>query len=876
MKSHSKWIFLFIVGFILIFLSACIPAPVCDTDYYVTKIADTNDWVCSSLDCSLREAVINANACTGPHTIHLPAGGYMLTIPGIDEDDLYTGDLDIKRNLVIIGTGAPSIHGNIDRAFHIHDPAEVVFDHVWLADGNAIIGGGVLNDSKLTADHFTCNYNSVEIPPGGMGDARGGCIFNGGELTITTGQFLANTAEYGGAIYNNDKAVLNIEDVNFFGNEADDHGGAIWNGPDATLNITGGEYRMNEARVHGGGIWNNGTIEAADLYFEDNHAEGNGGGFFNWVSGQGALYNTWFTLNTADLGGAVYNEEGMLHLYQSGLTENTAIGGAGGGAYNLGPAGGFLLLNTTISANIATGGLGGGGIYNTGNIQLRFITVADNNPEGIRVDGGMETTIRSSALAYNTGGNCAGIPLDSGGYNIENDGSCSFAGIDDLPSTDPLLEPLAAFAGMAPSHALGVSSPAIDSGDPDRCTAIDQHGTTRPQGAACDRGAHENLSTSGFIRGWTYIDDNDNSIRDPGEGTVTGAMLTLKEGPCPGGSEIITVESDSSGFYMIVDIDPGDVCLASSPLQQTADPVSYDLAISAGDILEDINFRYLYPVPDASASGLVWHDLCAVPYSPPASPPPGCVNLGGGSLGANGVLESLEPGIGGLEVKIGTGPCPITLILTTVPTDINGEFSFPYLFAGTYCVTVDAQAPPNDLILIPGVWTYPVRGADPAEVEITTTSGGHVGDVNFGWDYQFLPAPEASIPACVLLKDAHLRMGPHDIDFPSLTAFLKGHKLELLAVSEPGRPLWGYFRDADGFEGWVYIGPPPSKIVDCGNFDYKNAETRPAPPVPEPTPEPTKTPTPIACSPNLLESACIKAGGTWSLGNTAAGTCICP
>ena len=41
-------------------------------DYYVTKTADTADGSCTQEDCSLREAVISANATPAADTIHLP------------------------------------------------------------------------------------------------------------------------------------------------------------------------------------------------------------------------------------------------------------------------------------------------------------------------------------------------------------------------------------------------------------------------------------------------------------------------------------------------------------------------------------------------------------------------------------------------------------------------------------------------------------------------------------------------------------------------------------------------------------------------------------------------------------------------------------
>jgi CSLREA domain-containing protein len=118
MKPRSKWWLLLLLVSLLLLFSACTPTPNCVVNYTVTKEEDTNDGVCSSLDCSLREAVLNANAFPGPHTITLPAGGYTLTIPGINEDAGETGDLDITKDLTIIGIGAPSISGNIDRSFH--------------------------------------------------------------------------------------------------------------------------------------------------------------------------------------------------------------------------------------------------------------------------------------------------------------------------------------------------------------------------------------------------------------------------------------------------------------------------------------------------------------------------------------------------------------------------------------------------------------------------------------------------------------------------------------------------------------------------------------------------------------------------------------
>src|SRR5438105_5247445 len=91
----------------------------------VTGTADNTDSVTHGgvgtagnpfLMSSLRGAIsfANASALPGPDTILLPAGTYTLTIMGNEEQANATGDLDIMRDLHIIGSdgtapGDPSL-----------------------------------------------------------------------------------------------------------------------------------------------------------------------------------------------------------------------------------------------------------------------------------------------------------------------------------------------------------------------------------------------------------------------------------------------------------------------------------------------------------------------------------------------------------------------------------------------------------------------------------------------------------------------------------------------------------------------------------------------------------------------------------------------
>src|SRR5690349_12386283 len=55
----------------------------------------------ASGNVSLRSAIMAANHLGGASTIHLDSGQYLLTLPGVGEDDSASGDLDIKTDITI-------------------------------------------------------------------------------------------------------------------------------------------------------------------------------------------------------------------------------------------------------------------------------------------------------------------------------------------------------------------------------------------------------------------------------------------------------------------------------------------------------------------------------------------------------------------------------------------------------------------------------------------------------------------------------------------------------------------------------------------------------------------------------------------------------
>jgi hypothetical protein len=146
------------------------------------------------------------------------------------------------------------------------------------------------------------------------------------------------------------------------------------------------------------------------------------------------------------------------------------------------------------------------------------------------------------------------------------------------------------------------------------------------------------------------------------------------------------------------------------------------------------------PVAPGSIFGWVWHDECAVNSAGgTVQATAGCTQAGG-AYHANGVKTIDEQPIGGVKVQLGAGACPSAglLAMETITADVS--YGFTNLKPGTYCVTIDPLSEPNPAKLLPGNWTYPALVDGAISTTVTLSSGENKYDVNFGWDYQFLPA----------------------------------------------------------------------------------------------------------------------------------------
>ena len=130
--------------------------------------------------CTLRAAVQESNALSGPDTIEVPPGTYNLTVFGAAEDASSTGDLDVTSPLTIVGAGAATtfVDGNgSDRVLHLLETAgNVTVGGLTIRDGlTEEDGGGIysLSGGTLVLDGVTVTANATASDGGGIHTASG-------------------------------------------------------------------------------------------------------------------------------------------------------------------------------------------------------------------------------------------------------------------------------------------------------------------------------------------------------------------------------------------------------------------------------------------------------------------------------------------------------------------------------------------------------------------------------------------------------------------------------------------------------------------------------------------------------------------------------
>jgi hypothetical protein len=262
------------VGIATVAAFLVIPGVALADTYTPTRFDDPSPDGCKQGDCSLREAVIAANAHSGTDVIVLRGGAtYNLSREnpgGIEDDNAQHGDLDITGDLRIVSTHhkLATVNANgIDRVFdvaptgpaaaqfsylrirggvtsgagggvHVGAQGEGKFSHAAISGNQAGVGGGIEGDksstpafSNLRITSSTINGNKVS--PGGFG----GGIDAEGSLTVTNSTITGNNgADFGGGIESpSGGAPLNLSSLTVVKNTASVGGGIRDNGNAGTL-----------------------------------------------------------------------------------------------------------------------------------------------------------------------------------------------------------------------------------------------------------------------------------------------------------------------------------------------------------------------------------------------------------------------------------------------------------------------------------------------------------------------------------------------------------------------------------------------------------------------------------------------------------------
>jgi hypothetical protein len=322
-------------------------------------------------DCSLRGAIINANADMGvtPIVINLQAGTtYNLTLTNSSqENSALTGDLDITTTLhsvTIVGGGPSTIinaaglnSGSVhDRAFQITGATvNASFQDLTIENGTAADGGANCASTDLNAQ----NANR----------SGGGILNNGGSVTLTNVVIQTCQAIGKGDSVPNDHTTLDAQG-----------GGLASLGSTGNVSISASTFTNNSATGGNGGNFNNGAgsnAKGGSIYFEggtlnidgsriDNSAANGGNGGSVATGSQANGGNGGFAQ-----GGGVWVGAGTVTITTTTLENSVAKGGTSGhgdnGSEPAGDAGGGSLYslgsttvtNSTFDKNSATGGRSG-------------------------------------------------------------------------------------------------------------------------------------------------------------------------------------------------------------------------------------------------------------------------------------------------------------------------------------------------------------------------------------------------------------------------------------------------------------------------------------------------------------------------------------
>ena len=247
------------------------------------------DGVCSSSFfglCSLRAAVMEANASAGADTIQLNGGTYVLSLSNAsgDENAAATGDLDVQDDLQILsqaGVLTTIDGGGVDRVFDVLGATDFTISGLIVRNGAAVdpVAG---NDSYLG---------------GGLR------LGNSGSNLIQFSVIEDNTANAGGGIWTSTASTLIRYSV--LRNNHADGGVQITNPEGSALRMDGNaSLRIENSSLHGNGLLGSGSgnrgavsVHTSDLEMFSSTVDGDSDGGISTYNSNVTLGNVTVTAN---------------------------------------------------------------------------------------------------------------------------------------------------------------------------------------------------------------------------------------------------------------------------------------------------------------------------------------------------------------------------------------------------------------------------------------------------------------------------------------------------------------------------------------------------------------------------------------------------
>jgi Right handed beta helix region len=431
--------------------------------YEVNKRSDHAPNGCKKKDCTLREAVLAANAREGSDRIVLPERKtYNLSIANVDpgEDAGGTGDLDVTDPLRLThpGKGRAKVDANgIDRVFELLAGGSTTFKKIVVRDGDDV---------------------DIEADAGG-----GGIQVHQADLVLRRSSVSGNHADgsFGGGIELNgdENASFTMVRSALSGNSSDSDSGAVEAG--------GGPVVIVRSKVIG------------------NTSGGTAGGLYLDTQEPNRILSSTISGNRANTAGGI-GGYGPLTIENSTIANNRAVTGGAGGVDIDDGDGGFVLRNSTFAGNSADGAGGGLRIDAADRVQANTLTVVRNSSDsGGGVFNGTDDPVefQNTLIALNqadgVGEDCAnsagaGDEFDSLGHNLlstlDIDSCEGFDATGDFVNSNPKLGRLKSNGGPTQTVALKKGSPAINEAD-NSAPNKDQRGEKR--GKKPDIGAYERV-----------------------------------------------------------------------------------------------------------------------------------------------------------------------------------------------------------------------------------------------------------------------------------------------------------------------------------------------------------------------------------------------